>query len=202
MYMDVLIILAVTADVMFAAVACGASGIYIRPLSCAVMALVSSGFLIVSAFGSGLLFQSLPNEIIRWVGCVALVCIGLWQIVSCFGSALLCRVAERLPDWLSQLFAVHHDAAMADSDKNKTLSPSEAFVLAIPVSIDSLIGGLSISASGFGLVERFIVGFVCGYISVWFGSRAAARIPIRSENVRSVICGCLLIALGIWKRLA
>ena len=80
--MDILIILAVTADVMFAAVACGASGIRIQPRSCAVMACVSSGFLVLSAFGSGLLFRGLPENTIRWIGCIALVCIGLLQIVS------------------------------------------------------------------------------------------------------------------------
>ena len=198
--MDILIILAVTADVMFAAVACGASGIRIQPRSCAVMACVSSGFLVLSAFGSGLLFRGLPENTIRWIGCIALVCIGLMQIVSGFGSELLARLSYRLPGHLRRTAEISRDYTKADADGNKTLSPSEAFVLAIPVSIDSLIGGLSLSTNFTGLILRFVIGLVCGYLSVYFGSRAASRIPIRSEKLRSLICGLMLIGLGFAKR--
>lgn len=198
--MDILIILAVTADVMFAAVACGASGIRIHPRSCAVMACVSSGFLVLSAFGSGLLLRGLPENTIRWIGCIALVCIGLMQIAGGFGAQLLDRISHLLPGHLRRTAEISRDYTKADADGNKTLSPSEAFVLAIPVSIDSLIGGLSITADGAGLLLRFVIGFVCGYVSVYFGSRAAFHIPIRSEKLRSLICGLMLIGLGLAKR--
>ena len=199
--MDLLIILAVTADVMFAAMACGASGIRLRPLSCAVMACVSSGFVIISACGGGYLFQDLSENTIRWIGCIALTLIGLMQIASEFASAWLCRITQRFPRWIRRIAEVNHDVTTADADGNKTLSPGEAFVLAIPVSIDSLIGGLSITATGWGLVGCFVFGFVCCYLSVYFGSRAASRIPVKSEKARALICGSMLIGLGVCKRI-
>lgn len=198
--MDLLIILAVTADVMFAAVACGASGIRIRPLSCAVMGCVSSGFVIISAFGSGLVFHDFSENTIRWIGCIALIAIGLGQIASGYGADLLCRLSSRMPPCIRAAAEINRDFTKADSDGNKTLSPGEAFVLAIPVSIDSLIAGLSITAQGWGLVARFILGFFCGYLAVYFGSRAASHLPIRNEKFRSLLCGFLLISLGVAKR--
>lgn len=198
--MDLLIILAVTADVMFAAVACGASGIRIQPLSCAVMACVSSGFIILSAAGSSYFFQNLPEDTIRWIGCLALIFLGSVQLLDNQWHALLHRLSAVLPGFLRHIAALPQDYTKADTDQNQTLSPAEAFVLAIPVSIDSLIGGLSIITDGPGLVIRFLLGFLCGYIAVYFGSRMAARIPIRSQRLRSSLCGLLLIALGIAKR--
>lgn len=199
--MDILIILAVTADVLFAAVACGASGIRICPKSCAVMACVSSGFLILSAFGSSLLFRDLSENTIRWIGCLALSAIGLMQIINGCGAAMLEHLTHHLPPRIRHTAEISHDFAKADADGNKTLSPSEAFILAIPVSIDSLIGGLSITTDVLGLFFRFLIGFVFGYASVYFGSRAACRVPIHSEKMRSLLCGLLLIALGIAKRI-
>lgn len=198
--MDVLIILAVTADVMFAAVACGASGIRIQPLSCAVMACVSSGFIILSAAGSSYLLQSLPENTIRWVGCLALVFLGLTQLFGDCAALLLARLSAHLPRPLRRVANLPQDYSKADTDQNKTLSPAEAFVLAIPVSIDSLIGGLSIQTDIPGLVLRFLLGFLCGYVAVYFGSRMAAHIPIQNQRLRTSLCGGLLIALGVAKR--
>ncbi len=198
--MDLLIILAVTADVMFAAAVCGTSGIRIQPLSCAVMACVSSGFIILSAAGSSYLFQNLSENSIRWIGCLALVFLGLMQLFQRSCARLLALLSFYLPHPLRRIIALPRDYSKADADRNKTLSPAEAFVLAIPVSIDSLIGGLSITADGFGLILRFVLGFLCGYIAVYVGSRLAARIPIRNQRLRSSLCGCLLIALGVAKR--
>ena len=75
-----MIIVAVTADVMFAAMACGTSEIRIPWRSRLCMAAVSSGFLLLSAAGKSLLFRDFPQDAIRWIGFYALVCIGLLQI--------------------------------------------------------------------------------------------------------------------------
>ncbi len=199
--MDLLIILAVTADVMFAAIACGASGIRIQPLSCAIMACISSGFLILSAVGSSVLFQALPETSIRWIGCVALVLLGLSQLLEKQCATALYRLSSHLPGFLHRITSLPHDYTKADTDANQTLSPSEALVLAIPVSFDSLIGGVSIVASVPGLCIRFLLGFFFGYIAVYGGSHMAASIPIHSKRFRSVLCGSLLIFLGICKRI-
>ena len=134
----------------------------------------AAAFSVLSAFGSGLLFRGLPENTIRWIGCIALVCIGLMQIVSGFGSELLARLSHRLPGHLRRTAEISRDYTKADADGNKTLSPSEAFVLAIPVSIDSLIGGLSISTNFTGLILRFVIGLVCGYLCVF---RQPRRLP-------------------------
>lgn len=198
--MDFFIVMAVTADVMFAAMACGASGIRIRLPSCMCMALVSSGFLILSAFGKSLLFNDLPERGIRYLGFSALMCIGLFQI---FGERAAQAILSnpRLPHFLHIGAAVFLDHSGADQDHSKTLSIPEAIVLAIPVSIDSLIGGLGIAAQGTALLSLFVIAFLWNLISVFFGSRAAAKIPLPSDQARCTVCGCTLMLLGICKLL-
>ena len=79
-FLDFFIIIAVTMDVMFAAMACGTSDIWIPWYSRLCMAAVSSGFLLVSAAGKNILFDDLPELYIRLLGFFALMLIGLMQL--------------------------------------------------------------------------------------------------------------------------
>lgn len=198
-FLDFMIVVAVTADVMFAAMACGTAGIWIPWYSRLCMAAVSSGFLIVSAAGKSVLLQDLPQDTIRWIGLIALVCIGLMQI---FGE----RISRQLGKTTSQILApvrvgaaVFLDHTRADSDHSNVLSIPESIVLAIPVSIDSLIGGLGVSACGSALISLLGIAFVWNFFAVWYGRWFGTKIPIPSERARSIFCGAVLIALGFWK---
>lgn len=198
--MDFFIVIAVTADVMFAAMACGASGIRIRLPSCICMALISSGFLILSALGKSILLNDLPERGIRYLGFCALMCIGLFQI---FGERIAQTILSnaKLPRMLHTGAKIFLDYAGADQDDSKTLSVAEAVVLAIPVSIDSLIGGLGIAAHGTALFFLFGIAFAWNLLSVYLGSRAAAKLPLPSDHARCTVCGCTLMLLGICKLL-
>lgn len=194
-----MIVVAVTADVMFAAMACGTAGIWIPWYSRLCMAAVSSGFLILSAAGKSVLFQDLPQDTIRWIGFSALVCIGLMQL---FGE----RISQRIGQTTSRILApvrvgaaVFLDHTRADSDHSQVLSIPESVVLAIPVSIDSLIGGLGISASGSALFFLLGIAWTWNFFAVWYGRWFGTKIPIPSERARSAFCGVVLIALGCWK---
>ena len=198
-FLDFMIVVAVTADVMFAAMACGTAGFGIPWYSRLCMAAVSSGFLIVSAAGKSVLLQDLPQDTIRWIGFIALVCIGLMQI---FGE----RISRQLGKTTSQILApvrvgaaVFLDHTRADSDHSNVLSIPESIVLAIPVSIDSLIGGLGVSACGSALISLLGIAFVWNFFAVWYGRWFGTKIPIPSERARSIFCGAVLIALGFWK---
>lgn len=194
-----MIIIAVTADVMFAAMACGTAGIWIPWYSRLCMAAVSSGFLIVSAAGKSVLFQDLPQDTIRWIGFGALVCIGLMQIFGERISQCIGKTSSRILAPIRVGAAVFLDHTRADSDQSKVLSIPESIVLAIPVSIDSLIGGLGVSACGSALVSLLGIAFVWNFFAVWYGRWFGTKIPIPSERARSIFCGSVLIALGVWK---
>ena len=194
-----MIIIAVTADVLFAAMACGTAGIWIPWDSRLCMAAVSSGFLIASAAGKSLLLHDLPQDTIRWIGFGALVCIGLMQIFGERISQCIGKTSSRILAPIRVGAAVFLDHTRADSDQSKVLSIPESIVLAIPVSIDSLIGGLGISAVGSSLIILLGIAFAWNVLAVWYGRWFGTKIPIPSERVRSMFCGAVLIALGIWK---
>lgn len=194
-----MIIVAVTADVMFAAMACGTSEIRIPWRSRLCMAAVSSGFLLLSAAGKSLLFRDFPQDAIRWIGFYALVCIGLLQIFGTQISLLLEKTKTPLLSPVRVGAAVFLDHTRADSDHSKILSVPESIVLAIPVSIDSLIGGLGITATGRTLIPLFGIALIWNFFAVWYGRWFGTKIPIPSERARSISCGIVLIALGFWK---
>ena len=198
-FLDFFIIIAVTMDVMFAAMACGTSDIWIPWYSRLCMAAVSSGFLLVSAAGKNILFDDLPELYIRLLGFFALMLIGLMQLCGDHISLAVQRIKSR---WLAPLrtgAAVFLDHAQADKDNSKVLSPAEAIVLAVPVSIDSLIGGLGILTEGLALLPLFGIAFVWNFFAVWYGRWFGTKLPIPGEKARSMACGFALMALGICK---
>lgn len=186
---------------MFAAMACGTAGIRIAWPSRLCMALVSSGFIILSAIGKSILLADLPVTTIRIIGFVSLTLIGLMQI---FGDAICSILMRTRICALAPLrigARVFRDHTLADMDQSKTLSIPEAFVLAIPVSIDSLIGGLGVMACGLQLIPLFVIALVWNFFAVWYGRWFGTKIPIPNERFRSVICGLGLIVLGVCKLL-
>ncbi len=198
--MDLFIVIAVTADVMFAAMACGTSDIWIPWTSRMCMAAVSSGFLILSAAGKSLLFSDLPEWRIRVIGFCSLMLIGLFQLCGDHIARAIRRTRSRLLAPLRTGASVYLDHAKADKDHSKTLSAPEAVVLAIPVSIDSLIGGLGIAAENVALLPLLAVAFIWNFLAVWFGRWFGTKLPIPGERARSMACGIALIVLG-WCKL-
>lgn len=191
--------MAVTMDVMFAAMACGTSDIWIPWYSRLCMAGVSSGFLLLSATGKHILFDSLPEMHIRLLGFFALLLIGLMQI---FGDRISLAAQRTKSRWLAPLrtgATVFLDHSQADKDNSKVLSPAEAIVLAIPVSIDSLIGGLGITTQGVALLPLFGIAFVWNFFAVWYGRWFGTKLPIPGEKARSMACGIALMTLGVCK---
>lgn len=186
-------------DVTFAAMACGTSDIWIPWYSRLCMAGVSSGFLLVSAAGKTILFDSLPELYLRLLGFSALMIIGLIQL---FGDRISLAIQQTKSRWLAPVrigAVIFLDHAQADKDHSKILSPAEAIVLAIPVSIDSLIGGLGITAHGFALLPMFGIAFIWNFFAVWYGRWFGTKLPIPGEKARSMACGIALMALGVCK---
>ena len=176
--MDFMIIVAVTADVMFAAMACGTSEIRIPWRSRLCMAAVSSGFLLLSAAGKSLLFRDFPQDAIRWIGFDALVCIGLLQIFGTQISLLLEKTKTPLLSPVRVGAAVFLDHTRADSDHSKILSVPESIVLASPVS--------GIHRSRHSGVHR-LPDRRFGHYSHWMDVDSAVRHRVDLEFLRSLV---------------
>ena len=197
--MDLFIIFAVTIDVTFAAMACGTSNIWIPWYSRMCMAAISSGFLIASAAGKNIIFHDLPAAQIKWIGFSALMLIGLMQILGDRISHCINQTKSKLLAPLRTGASIFLDHTKADQDHSKVLSPLESIILAIPVSIDSLIGGIGMTSKGITLVFLLMIGFLWNFFAVWFGRLLGTKLPIPNEKVRSMACGLALMALGVCK---
>lgn len=203
--MDFLLVFTLSLDTLFACLACGTDRIRIPLRSTVVIALVGSSCLALSLLLRGLLTYILPRDLIRWFGFSVLLLLGLTALFQAgIKRFLSARADSRQPlrfecfD-LSLVLTVYADETRADVDHSKILSPREAFLLAIPLSADSLVTGLSISASPlkslFLLLFSFLIGTLFAKIGVEIGRRAASA----SKISLSWLSGLLLIGIALWK---
>ena len=173
--MDCLLVFLMSLDALLACLALGAQGIRVEPRSRCVIAGVGAGCLALSFVCSGLLQTLLPAALFHYISCGALLVI-----------ALLCL----------QIYA---ETAQADADRSGTLSPSEALLLALPLSLDSLLTGLSIVAAPAEAFALLMLSFACGLIAAAGGERLGRRLGHAAGQSASLVSGLLLLMVALCK---
>lgn len=199
--MDYLIAAAVTADILFAAMACGMADIQIPFLSRMCIAIISSGLLVASAAGKCMLLGALPHTAVRWIGFISLTAIGLIQMFGSRISLAIRNAGHTLPALLRIGAAVFLDHTQADRDQSHILSVPEAVILALPLSIDSLLCGLGIAAQGFGLLLLLAAALAWNLFIITCGCKIGKWVPIPNDTLRAAACGTVLIVLGLCRLL-
>ncbi len=203
--MDFLLVFALSLDTFFAAVACGADKIRIPFRSSLVMASVGTGCLALSLLLRGLLEQILPYDWIRLAGFVLLFLLGITALFQAGIKAALSRRAQKKEpltftcfNW-SCVLSVYADETRADWDHSKTLSPREALLLAIPLSADSLVTGLSIAPSPLKIAALLLFSFFLGCAASGAGAVAGRRAAAASRRDLSWLSGVLLVLIAFAK---
>lgn len=152
-----------------------------------------------------------PESFINFMGCVFLLCMGLWVIYQA-----LMRKNETTNEltFLSDEPKIHQffirflgitiqiirDPISSDFDHSKKIDWKEAFYLGIALSIDSLCVGICstmLGPSSF-LFPVFVATFQLIFLSI--GSFLGKKVSSSSslpENIWTVLSGVLLICIGL-----
>lgn len=203
--MDCLLVFLMSLDALFACLALGAQGIAVEPRARLVIAGVGSGCLALSFLLSRGLLALLPAAAFHYISCGALLAIAL----CCLFEAGCKRLSARLVSAAAPLtlhlhglrvvLQIYAETARADADQSGTLSPAEAFWLAVPLSLDSLLTGLSISVFPAKAAGLLALSLACGLTAAWLGERLGKRLGRAAGQSASLVSGALLLIIALCK---
>ncbi|MFD0958350.1 MntP/YtaF family protein [Paenibacillus chungangensis] len=191
-----------------------------------------SGFIIWLSMGAGEWLRGYVSEIVaKAIGAAILIGIGCWALIQLRrsrglhgednddGSSVDARslasengiegirrpAATVLSVELKRLglvIQILRSPQAADVDRSGIISPSEAVMLGVALSLDALGAGLGAALLGLpSLTTAIVIACSCALFLIagtWVGIRFAAR---RGMQALSVVPGILLILIGIMKLL-
>lgn len=215
--------LAVSLDGFGAGVMYGMRKIRIPWTSIAIVALCS-GIVLYASMAIGAIFVDwLPETAAKSIGAAILIGIGLWAVyqMSTAGSrekddsnAAAGRADEPASEveertvllWeirtLGIIIKIWKTPSAADMDRSGVISASEAVLLGIALSLDSFGAGIGAALVGFPpLLTAVTIALACGMFIAWGAKLGFLFSGYRWMNKLSMVPGCILIVMGIFKLL-
>ena len=183
MFLAILILaISVSIDSFGIGITYGIRNTAIGKLSGATLFIISLIFSGVSVLVSNVIFSIIPENIVKFISVILLICMGIWIILETIKNPII-----------------------LDLNKSNTIELNEAIYLAIALSIDSVCVGISSSSFGiYGLLYPILVpifqlfflnsGIILG--KKFTTMRTFKHIPLKLWNILS---GILLISIGIFR---
>ncbi len=199
---ELLLVLALVIDAFIACFAYGTQRIQIPWLSAIVIGCMGTGILVLSMTLSAQLAQFLPNGVCSTLSFIIVFGLGFCSVFQNAVKSALARCTDSARKlhfrWAGISFAitVYLDETRADADCSRTLSPKEAAVLGLVLSLDSFgIGfgsGLAPHRLGLLCILSLLLHPVAVLLGRFLGGKAAGKLP---EGFSS-LGGVLLIILA------
>jgi putative sporulation protein YtaF len=215
--------LAVSLDGLSAGMMYGIRKIRIPALSIGIVSGLSAFVLFGSMAVGGLFVEWLPERAAQWIGAGILIAIGIWALVQMAmtsrreseaepfangdDSSVEAVAEERtLLQWeirqLGLIIRIWRTPSMADMDRSGVITASEAVLLGIALSLDSLGAGIGAALIGFPPVATsLLIGAACGTciaVGVKLGFFLSGW---RWIGKLTLLPGCILIVMGLMKLL-
>lgn len=183
MFLAILILaISVSIDSFGIGITYGIRNTAIGKLSGATLFIISLIFSGVSVLVGNVIFSIIPENIVKFISVILLICMGIWIILETIKNPII-----------------------LDLNKSNTIELNEAIYLAIALSIDSVCVGISSSSFGiYGLLYPILVpifqllflnfGIILG--KKFTTMRNFKHVPLKLWNILS---GILLISIGIFR---
>lgn len=194
---DYLLVFVMNLDALFACAACAASGIRIPLRSKFVIALFGCASLALSLGAGSVIATFLPPRALRLLAFSVLFLIGLSNLLHQLMQSVLARCQKISFHAFRYLIDICLDETCADADRSQHLSAGEALALALPLSTDSLLTGLSMTEGN--PVLLLSLSFCFCMILITLGARLGASVSHQSDRLRSILCGVLFLVLAFGK---
>lgn len=200
-----LLVTALSTDAFVSGFSYGASKIKIPLPSALVIAFICSGTLALALFFGGFLGNYIPETITTSICLLLLFALGLTKLFDSGVKALI-RRQEKLTKHIHFSFfrlrfilKIYADPEVADRDHSRILSPSEAMLLALALSLDGLAVGFSagISQSSPYLILAF--SLIYDLFAISLGAKLGQKFSKRSRLDLSWLGGVLLLVLALHK---
>jgi len=193
----------VSIDALAVSFAYGCKKIYIPLLSLVLINVICTAVIGLSFFFGTVLVSFIPQSTSAWVSFIILFLLGLTKLFDSITKSIIRKYAQFKREIKLSIFSfklvmhLYADPEAADVDISKCISPKEATVLAISLSLDGFAVGLSAAFIGIGglVLVAFTLtsGFVALALGSWLGQKAADTVRF---NI-SWVAGVMLIGLAV-----
>ncbi len=203
-YCITLLVLAVCIDAFAMSLTYGMGKIKIPFYSAIIISAIGTLFLSLSVFLAVVVASFIDAKTCSILSVSLLMILGVTNIFQNTIKAYLKKhkgkknVSFSIFD-ISFVVEIFFDQTKADKDNSKTLSASEAIVLAIPLSVDSIASGFSAGLSVTSIWGVVAMSFFVGVLAIVFGSIIGTKISRKTDLNLSWISGVALIILAIFK---
>lgn len=201
MLMEFLLAVAVSVDIFLTALSYGNSGIEIPRRCGLVISLAGAVILGVSLALSELLSSVLPLGLCERLGMIILIAMGVITIFKSFIRMVIRKITDSNEKALHLRgfglgVSIYLDERYADIDGSDSLSVSEALLLALASSLDSVATGMGCGFVGASPFITSIFAFVMGFTAICAGSYTGRKIASLSRDF-SWIGGVILIFCAV-----
>lgn len=192
-------------DAFFASFAYGSNKIKIPFSSAMIINAVCSGILGISLILGSLIRPWLSPGISSCICFLILFAIGMIKLLDNITKAFIRKHGELSKDIRFSLLNfrfvlnVYADPEKADADLSKSISPAEAFSLAIALSLDGMAVGFGAALGEVNGPAVFLSSLITGAAAVLLGSLLGNKIAARLRFNVSWLSGVILIILAIRK---
>ncbi|MCL1903359.1 MAG: sporulation membrane protein YtaF [Oscillospiraceae bacterium] len=200
-----LIAASLSIDSFAAAFAYGCKKIRISMLSLNIINLICTGMLGLSFFFGALLLNYIPEQVALILSFTILFIIGLTKLFDSITKSIIRKHTNLSKEINLSVFnfklllRLYADPEAADADVSKSISPGEAVVLAVSVSLDGIAVGFSAAMLGVNVWAIIIFSLITDFIALTLGGWLGNRIAHKLRFNISWIAGLILIGLAIEK---
>lgn len=198
---------ALSLDALTAGFAYGSKKIKIPFSSVMIINIICSCILGISLFAGSIVKPYLPDWVTLSISFTILFVIGLVKLLDSITKSIIRKHSNLKKKVTISLFNfklilnVYANPEKADVDKSNTISPAEAALLALSLSLDGIAVGLGAGLTNVNiwavLLWSLVIDVIFVMVGCFLGSKAAQKLPF---NI-SWISGVVLIGLAVSKLL-
>jgi putative sporulation protein YtaF len=201
----VLLIVALSADVFLASVACGAENIKIETKTALCISGICSGVLFFALTAGKLLDGIIKKEYTAWLSFAVFFMIGIFKLTEYGVKAyirkykFLCKRVKISFAQLNFILDIYNNPVMADKDRSAVMSVAEGAFFALAMSFDGFFGGLGAAFLKINVWQVMLLNFILSFAAVQVGCLAGKKAALRQDMDLSWIGGVMFLLLAAAK---
>ena len=202
-----LLAMSLSIDAFAASFAYGCKKIKIPMLSVHIINLICAAITGFSVLFGSVLLQYIPGEAALWLSFSILFLIGITKLFDSITKSIIRKNADINKEVKLSVFnfklllRLYADPESADADVSKSISPREATVLAVSLSLDGIAVGFGAAMLGINGLAVIFFSLITGFAALLSGSRLGNKAADKLRCNISWLAGVVLIGLALEKLL-
>lgn len=182
---SLLLITLLSMDALIFGLSYGIDNVSVSPLCMIIISLISAAVLTLSFLSGDLFLSCIPSFIAKWLPFLVLLLLALYKLYDAL--PIFHRKNEMTTETLSRRI---------NQKEPPILSPKEAVVLAITLSVDNLCAGLGVGTLHVPFLILFLYSVMIHFVTIYAGWRAGKYFSSRCSRNLSLGGAILLLLLA------